>query len=213
MSEPLVDEPVSLPISRSDRAFDGTIWDVRRETFEYNGSDVEREFVDHPGAVSVLVIDEQDRILLIKQYRHPIRSREWEIPAGLLDVNGESALAAAKRELAEEVDLEAEEWWVLSDYSATPGGSNEVTRIFLARSLKPTTAFAREHEEADLELRWVTLDEAVDTVLARKLQNPALVVAVLAASASKSRGWATLAPADTPWPEYARLHSNALRPE
>ena len=203
----LADERIDLPIVSSEVVFKGAIWDVRRETFDYNGDQITREFVDHTGAVSVLAVDDEDRVLLIRQYRHPIRSREWEIPAGLLDVADEDPLEAAKRELAEEVDLSADSWSVLSDYVTTPGGNNEAIRVYLARGLTDTDAFAREDEEADIEKRWVPLDEALDAVVARRVQNPSLVVAVYAAFVARSRGWSTLAPADAPWPQREALRS------
>lgn len=203
----LADERIDLPIVSSEVVFEGAIWDVRRETFDYNGDQITREFVDHTGAVSVLAVDDEDRVLLIRQYRHPIRSREWEIPAGLLDVADEDPLEAAKRELAEEVDLSADSWSVLSDYVTTPGGNNEAIRVYLARGLTDTDAFAREDEEADIEKRWVPLDEALDAIVARRVQNPSLVVAVYAAFVARSRGWSTLAPADAPWPQREALRS------
>ncbi|WP_441004908.1 NUDIX domain-containing protein [Agreia sp. PsM10] len=204
----LADDRVDLPIVSSDVVFQGKIWDVRRETFDYNGQQITREFVDHTGAVSVLAVDDEERVLLIKQYRHPIRAREWEIPAGLLDVADEDPLEAAKRELAEEVDLAAASWSVLSDYVTTPGGNNEAIRVYLARDLTETDAFAREDEEADIEKRWVPLDEALDAVVARRIQNPSLVVAVYAAAISRSRGWSTLGAADAPWPQRDVLRSS-----
>jgi 8-oxo-dGTP pyrophosphatase MutT (NUDIX family) len=204
----LADDRVDLPIVSSDIVFQGKIWDVRRETFDYNGQQITREFVDHTGAVSVLAVDDEERVLLIKQYRHPIRAREWEIPAGLLDVADEDPLEAAKRELAEEVDLAAASWSVLSDYVTTPGGNNEAIRVYLARDLTETAAFAREDEEADIEKRWVPLDEALDAVVARRIQNPSLVVAVYAAAISRSRGWSTLGAADAPWPQRDMLRSS-----
>lgn len=203
----LADDRVDLPIVSSDVVFEGAIWDVRRETFDYNGQQITREFVDHTGAVSVLAVDDEERVLLIKQYRHPIRAREWEIPAGLLDVADEDPLEAAKRELAEEVDLAAASWSVLSDYVTTPGGNNEAIRVYLARDLSDTDAFTREDEEADIEKRWVPLDEALDAVVARRIQNPSLVVAVYAAAISRSRGWSTLGAADAPWPQREALRS------
>jgi ADP-ribose pyrophosphatase len=205
--EILEDERIDLPVVTSDVVFEGAIWDVRRETFDYNGQQVTREFIDHTGAVSVLAIDDEERVLLIKQYRHPIRAREWEIPAGLLDVADEDPLEAAKRELAEEVDLAAASWSVLSDYVTTPGGNNEAIRVYLARDLSDTDAFEREDEEADIEKRWVPLDEALDAVVARRIQNPSLVVAVYAAAISRSRGWSTLGAADAPWPQRELLRS------
>ncbi len=197
--QPLSDELVSPRILSSEIAFGGIVWDVRRETFVHGDGEITREFVAHTGAVAVLVMDAADNVLLIRQYRHPIRAREWELPAGLLDQPTESALLAAQRELAEEADLAAAEWAVLTDFSTSPGGSNEQLRIYLARGLTETVPFVRTEEEADIEKRWATLDEIVDAVLARDVQNSILVIAALAAQASRSRGWATLAPADEPW--------------
>lgn len=205
------DEFVDLPLLDRETVFEGRIWDVRRDAFAYgdDATRIEREYVDHPGAVAVLVLDDEERVLLIKQYRHPVRARDWEIPAGLLDVQHEPALEAAKRELAEEADLVASDWAVLADYFTTPGGSSEAIRIFLARDVRGTDApFDREHEEADMELRWVPLDDCVDAVLARRLGNPSLTIGVLAAAAARDRGWRSLAPADAPWPAHS-----ANRPE
>ncbi len=204
----LADERVDLPVVSSELVFAGKVWDIRRETFLYNGEEIVREFMDHTGAVAILAMDETERIRLIKQYRHPIRSREWEIPAGLLDIVDEDPLEGAKRELAEETDLEAAEWHVLADFVTTPGGNNEAIRIYLARGLRPTAeVFVREHEEADMELRWVPLDEALDAVVERRIQSPTLVVAVYAAAVARSRGWSSLAPANAPWPQQAALRS------
>ena len=205
---PLVDEPADLPVVGSDVRFEGRIWDVRRDTVEYAGAHLVRDYIDHPGAVAVLALDDDDRAFLIQQYRHPVRSRDWEIPAGLLDHDGEDPLDGAKRELAEEADLEASEWAVLVDYFTTPGGSNEAIRIYLARGLAPTaTPHPREDEEADMATRWVPLDDCVDAVLARDVQNPSLVVSVLAAYAARARDWATLAPASAPWPTHPKSRS------
>ncbi|AWB95265.1 ADP-ribose pyrophosphatase [Agromyces badenianii] len=202
--EPLADERVEVPIVASERVFDGRVWDIRRDAFEFGGETIVREYMDHTGAVGVLALDDEDRALLIKQYRHPVRLRDWEIPAGLLDVDGESPLAAAKRELAEEADLEASEWAVLTDFATSPGGSDEVIRVYLARGLTAAAeAFAREGEEADMETRWVALDDCVDAVLDRRIHNAPLSIAVLAAAAARARGWSTLGEADAPWPGRA----------
>lgn len=199
----LRDDPTSPEVLSSELVFDGRVWDVRRETFELDGQPILRDFVDHPGAVAVLAMDERDRVLLIKQYRHPVRSRDWELPAGLLDLDGESPLAAAQRELAEEVDLIAESWDLLSEFMTSPGGSNEVIRIYLARGVSAAPeVFARTEEEAGIELRWVPIDEAVDAVLARDVQNAILCLAVLTAAAGRDRGWQTLGPAEAPWPRH-----------
>ena len=199
---PLTDDLVDLPILSSEVVFEGAIWNVRRDRFVYGDNEIAREYVDHTGAVAVLVLDD-DRVCLIKQYRHPIATREWELPAGLLDFEGETALAAAQRELAEEVDLVAADWAVLSDFHTSPGGNNEALRVYLARTVTAAAeVFARTDEESDIETRWVPLDDVVDAVLDRRLQNSILAVAALSAFASKAKGWSTLAPADAPWPRH-----------
>ncbi|TFD81254.1 NUDIX domain-containing protein [Cryobacterium psychrophilum] len=197
------DETADFTVTDSEQVFAGKVWSIRRDDFDYNGATIVREFVDHTGAVVVLALDEQDRVLLIKQYRHPVRMREWELPAGLLDISGEDPLVGAQRELAEEADVVATEWNVLSDFYTSPGGSSEAIRIYLARGVSASAeVFARTEEEADIELRWVPLDECVDAVLARRVQNPSLVIGVLAAQVSRSRGWSTLAAGDAPWPGH-----------
>jgi 8-oxo-dGDP phosphatase len=180
----LADEPLEPPIVSTELDFIGRVWNVRRDVFTYNGHELTRDYIDHPGAVAVLVIDDDGRALLIQQYRHPIRSRDWEIPAGLLDIDGEPPLEAAKRELAEEVDLVASDWSPLLAFNSSPGGSNELITVFLARGISSTSsAYVRSEEEADILIRWVPLDDVVAGVLAGTLRNSILAIAVLAAHA------------------------------
>lgn len=169
------------------------------------GSEVVRERVVHPGAVGVLALDEQGRVALLRQYRHPVEHELWELPAGLLDHPGEDPAAAAARELAEEADLVAGTWHVLLDWFTTPGGSDEAFRLFLARGLSSVPdgeRFERTDEEAGLVLRWVPLEEARDAVLAGRLHNPSAVTGILAAWAAREAGWSTLRPAGAPWPTH-----------
>ncbi len=201
----LVDDAIDPTIVSSDVVFTGKVWDIRREVFELDGHQVTREFTDHPGAVAVLALDEHDRVLLIKQYRHPVRFFEWELPAGLLDIVGETPLAAAQRELAEEVDKVASTWHLLTDFMTSPGGNNEVLRVYLARGVtQAPEVFERTEEEAGIEVRWVALDDIVDAVLARDVQNSILVIAVLAAAAGRARGWTTLGDANAPMDRHPR---------
>jgi len=180
----LEDEEYRAPITASETAFAGKVWDVRRDRFELDGTSIVREYQDHPGAVAALAEDAQGRILLIKQYRHPIGYRDWELPAGLLDVDGEQPEAAARRELAEEADLEASDWTPLCSFFSSPGGSSEKITVYRARDLIPTgTRFERTAEEAGIELRWVSLHDAVEAVLDGRLRNAILVIAVLQAHA------------------------------
>jgi 8-oxo-dGTP pyrophosphatase MutT (NUDIX family) len=206
MAELLADEPFSPEVVSTEVPFEGKIWNIRRDEFLYNGEKITREYVDHTGAVAVLALDDDGRVLLIKQYRHPVRHREWEIPAGLMDVHGEQPLAAAKRELAEEADLVADQWNVLAEFYTTPGGNDEAIRIYLARGIRAAdSAFDRVDEEADMEVRWVALDEIVEAVLARRVQNPSLIIGVLSARVARENGWTQLAPADEPWPRHPKL--------
>jgi 8-oxo-dGDP phosphatase len=201
---PFGDELHPVAVGHSDVVFAGKVWDIRRDEFVYGPDLIVREYVDHTGAVAVLAMDDQDRVLLIQQYRHPIGVRDWEIPAGLLDIEGEDPLVGAQRELAEEADLEAADWSLLSEIFTTPGGSNEAIRVYLARGLTALPAFARSEEEADIVTRWVDLDEAVDGVLAHRLRNSILGHAVLSAFAARTKGWESLGPADAPWDLHPR---------
>ncbi|SEC12190.1 ADP-ribose pyrophosphatase [Paramicrobacterium humi] len=206
---PLRDEPSTVDIVSSDVVYHGRVWDIRKDAFRYNGDTIVREYTDHTGAVAILALDEHDRVLLINQYRHPVGARLWEIPAGLLDEHGEPPLDAAKRELAEEADVEADDWATLAEFYTSPGGSDEAIRVYLARGLhRIPERFDRTGEEADIEVRWVSLDEVVDAVRDRRLQNPSLVTGVLSAYVERERGWSGLAPADAAWPRVrARGHS------
>jgi len=184
LAGPLADLDDPAEVVWSSRVYEGRVWDVRRERFRFGGHELERDFVDHTGAVAVLARDDEDRVLVINQYRHPIRSRDWELPAGLLDVEGEDPLEAAKRELAEEADLVASEWRELIVIATSPGGSDEIIRIYEARGVSAAPdAFARTEEEAELVLRWVPLAEVVEAALAGRIRNSILLVGALAAHA------------------------------
>jgi len=202
--EELADVLAPRPVTSRDVVFSGAVWDVASEHVDLGGdAPVQRDKVVHPGAVGVLALDEHDRVLLLRQYRHPVRHELWEVPAGLLDADGEVPQEAAARELREEADLVAGRYDVLAEWYSSPGGSDEALRVYLARDLSPVAEgerFEREHEEAQMLTRWVTLDEARDAVLDGRLHNPTAVVAVLAAVASRAQGWQSLRPADAPWP-------------
>ncbi len=177
------DEPVEADVVSSDLVYAGNVWDVRSDTVRYGDGRIVRQYVDHPGAAAIVALDEEDRVLLIQQYRHPIRQRDWEIPAGLLDVDGESPLETARRELAEEADLAAAEWEPLVSVYSTPGGNSEIVHLFLARGLSSIAeAHARVAEEADIRVEWMPLAEAVTAVLEGRLRNGILVTGVLAAA-------------------------------
>lgn len=200
LTGPLTDEVSEHPVSASDVVYAGRIWDVRHDVVEYPGGSFERDYITHPGAVGVLPVNDRGEILLINQYRHPSRRQEWEIVAGLLDIPGEHPLEAAKRELAEEADLQAVVWHTLIDIIPFPGGSDEAIRVYLARDVSVAPEIhERTDEESHLLSRWVSLDEAVEAILERRIQNGPMCAAVLAADASHRRGWAGLGDAHEPW--------------
>ncbi|MFH9085526.1 NUDIX domain-containing protein [Streptomyces sp. NPDC017673] len=198
------DTPEEWEIRATDTPFTGNKTSVRTDDVVMpDGSVARRDYQVHPGSVAVLALDEEDRVLLINQYRHPVRHKLWEIPAGLLDVPGENPLHAAQRELYEEAHVKAEDWRVLTDVYTTPGGCDEAVRIFLARGLSDAEGerFAAEHEETDMQLARVPVEELVRRVLAGDLHNNCLVVGVLSLVAARDGdGLDALRPADAPWP-------------
>jgi ADP-ribose pyrophosphatase len=196
------DAALPAPIISSRPDFAGHVWSVRSDIVEINGSTVERDVLIHPGAVVVIAVDDDDRVLLIRQYRHPIAMMVFEPPAGLLDIEGEPAHVTAARELAEESGYQAATWNVLVDFFNSPGGSSEAIRVFLARDLREIPGgrpLTGEAEEAHLPRVWVPLQEAVDLILDGDLGSPSAVVGILAARAAAARGWDSLRPADAPW--------------
>ncbi|MDX3799392.1 NUDIX hydrolase [Streptomyces sp. AK04-3B] len=198
------DTPEAWEIRATTTPFTGGKTSVRTdEVVMPDGSVVRRDYQVHPGSVAVLAVDDEGRVLLIKQYRHPVRQKLWEIPAGLLDVPGENPLHAAQRELYEEAHVKAEDWRVLTDVYTSPGGSDESVRIFLARNLSEAEGrrFEVEDEEADMEHARVPVADLVRAVLAGDVHNTCLVVGVLSlVAAENGDGLDALRPAEAPWP-------------
>jgi 8-oxo-dGTP pyrophosphatase MutT (NUDIX family) len=188
--------------------YSGSVASIRTDTVVMPGDGTaERDVVSHPGAVGVIALDERARVLVLRQYRHPVGRLLWEPPAGLLDVPGERPLEAARRELYEEAHQQASDWRVLVDAFTTPGISNESVRVFLARGLSTVDGerHAGEHEEADMPVAWVPLDLLVRRILGGQLHNPLIVMGALALRAALDVGdLDDLRPADAPWPERSR---------
>ena len=157
----------------------------------------ERTVVTHPGAVAILALDDAQRVLMIRQYRHPVGRLLWEIPAGLQDTDGESPLQTAQRELLEETGYRAARWHTLLDYFSSPGYSTERIRIFLARGVEQSAdnGYVREQEEKYIVADWVPLAEAVQLALSGKLHNGPAIAGVLAGYAASSEEFSGLRPA------------------
>jgi ADP-ribose pyrophosphatase len=203
----LTDVPLAWPVESSTVLARGKITSyVQDQVRTPDGELISREYLEHPGAVGVIALDDHDRVALVRQYRHPVRHRLIEPPAGLLDVGGEDYLQAIQRELAEEVGLEARTWAVLVDLFTTPGILGESLRIYLARDLRGVDSpdgYVREGEEAHMDTVWASLDDLVEAVLDGRLHNPTVVSGVLAAWTARERdGFASLRAADSSWPAY-----------
>lgn len=187
------------PVLERSTRFRGRVWDVVTDEVDLGEAGVvTRDYIDHPGAVAIVALDDEERVVLVKQYRHPIGTFEWEIPAGLKDVAGEPPVDTARRELAEEADLEAAEWFEVLDVATTPGSSSETIRIYLARGLSEVAEderHVRDGEELGMPTARIPLGEVRDAVLSGQMRNMTLAVAVLATCAARDAGWAGLRPA------------------
>jgi len=212
----LVDQPERWDVVWSETVLDASrVIAVRRDVVAPpgGGEAFTRDVVVHPGAVGVVAIDDEDQVLLVQQYRHPVGHRLIEVPAGLLDVPGEPYLEAAQRELYEEAHVRAGSWRVLVDYFTSPGMSNESLRLFLARDLEDVAEDDRhvgEWEEAHMSVIRAPLVDLVDGVLRGDLHNPTLVTGVLAAWAVRmGKGYDALRPPDAPWPAREALPTDS----
>lgn len=194
------------PVTSTKTLASNPIFELREEKIDFDGETLTRSWVKHLSAVAVVPVDAEGRVLMIRQYRHPVRSELWEIPAGLLDAENESLLAAAQRELFEEADLQASTWSTLVDFYVTPGMSDEGVRIYLAEDLQVVPEdqrHQREAEEARLVTAWVPLQEAVDAILAGKVHNGPAVVGILGLNAQRSSGL-TPRSTDSAWENHPR---------
>lgn len=185
----------------SRAVYEGAILALRLDQVAMPGGRVaEREVVEHYGAVAVVAVDEEDRVVMVEQYRHPVSARLFELPAGLLDAPGEDPLAAAQRELVEEVGLAAAHWATLVDVAVSPGMTDEVIRVFVATGLSQVERPEPEHEEADLRVHRVPLGQAVRWALDGTIANATALAGVLALHASRLPGAPALRATDAPWP-------------
>lgn len=200
----VADRPMAWPVASQTTLGRGRVCCfVEDEVSLPDGSaGFKRQYLTHPGAVGIIAVDAEDRVAVVRQYRHPLGMELVEPPAGLLDVAGEDPLLAAQRELAEEAKLQAERWQVLVDVATSPGGSEESARVFLAEGLSEAEhpeGFVVEDEESMMTTDWIAVDELVDGVLAGRLQSPLLVAGILALATTRATG-RPLRSADAPWP-------------
>lgn len=204
------DRPMSWPVLSREVLGEGHVSSFVNETIETpTGATIRRQFLTHPGAVAVVAWREDtDEIAVLRQYRHPVRTELVEIPAGLLDLEGEPYVVAAERELAEEVELKAGRWEVLVDICTTPGACAETLRIFLARDLSGTErpeGFVLEGEEAAMTWEWQPREVLLDAIYDGVVESPSLCTGLLALETARLTGrLGSLRHADAPWPIRGR---------
>ena len=142
------------------------------------GKTADLEIVHHPGGAAVVVIDDQERVCLVKQYRHAIGDSIWEIPAGKLD-QGEDPLTAARRELIEETGVQARQWTPLGKMISSPGVFSERVHLYLAQGLSITNTSWDEHES--IEVHWMPLREALVRAAAGDIDDAKTVMGLFRA--------------------------------
>ncbi|MEJ2890376.1 NUDIX hydrolase [Actinomycetospora aeridis] len=197
--------PHDFAVVGDETIYEGPIFALRRDDVRMPGGRIAgREKVEHFGAVAIAALDEDDRLVMIYQYRPALRRRIWEMPAGLLDDPSEEPVVAAQRELVEEVGIEADEWSTLVDIVGCPGFADESVRVFLARGLRSVERPASgDDEEADLVIRRIPLDDLVAGAMSGALVNGPCVAGVFAAAAVRD-GRSAARPVDAEWLDRPR---------
>jgi ADP-ribose pyrophosphatase len=183
-------EPHEYRVLEREPVYEGHVISLERDTVAMpGGGQSVREIVRHPGAVAVVAVDDEDRVVLVRQYRHPFGEYLWELPAGLRDADGEPPVETARRELAEEALLSAERWSLLTTSYSTPGFCDEQVLIYLAEGLSAVDrpdGFVVEHEELDMTVERVALDDAVQRIFDGDIRNASAVIGLLAAARTRS---------------------------
>jgi ADP-ribose pyrophosphatase len=164
----------SFHLERTTPLLHSYVFDVERRTIAHDGATFERDVAVHPGAVAVLVIDELERIGVIRQYRSTFDRVTYEIPAGTNDVDGEDPLTTAQRELGEEMGCAASQWRLLGRFMTSPGWTTQVMTIFEARGITMTSREPAGPEETSSSIQWLSLanlrealalEPAIDTTM------------------------------------------------
>jgi 8-oxo-dGTP pyrophosphatase MutT (NUDIX family) len=185
----VADVPESWPVERSEDLYRSKLPFalradvVRRPRAPDDEGPFTRVVLEHPGAVVILAVDDDERVLCLHQYRHPAGMRMLELPAGLLDKPGEEPGLAAQRELREEAGLAASDWTALVSAYSSPGITSELIHYFLARGLRQEGRgdFTPAHEEADMDTVWVPFADLLAACLEGRVHDAPVLVAVLTA--------------------------------
>jgi 8-oxo-dGTP pyrophosphatase MutT (NUDIX family) len=161
--------------------FTGRVIEVNVERVQLpNGSVAELEIIRHPGGAAVVALDADNRVCLLRQFRHAVDGWIWELPAGKID-NREPPLDTARRELEEEAGMAAASWRPLGDYVSSPGVFTEVVHLFLATELTPLPQRPEEHEV--FEVHWLPLTDVLRMADSGELRDGKSLVGVYRAAA------------------------------
>jgi ADP-ribose pyrophosphatase len=192
--------PGEYEVLKTEPVYEGRIITLVKDTVAMpGGGESVREVVRHPGAVAIVAVDDDGHVVLVRQYRHPVGGYLWELPAGLRDADGEPPLQTAKRELAEEAQLAAQRWSLLTTTYSSPGFCDEQVIVYLAEGLTAVPrpeGFTVEHEELDMTVQRVPLDDAVQRVFDGDIRNGSAVIGLVAAAQVRA-GSPRLRPVDT----------------
>lgn len=158
----------------------GKVFELIREnvTLE-NGTTTDVEFIEHPGATAVIPFLDDNRIVLLKQYRHALKKYIWEIPAGTLDPR-EEIISCAKRELIEETGYSARQWHRLGEITPVPGYSDERIHIFLAAQLQP--AEQNPDDDEVIQVQAVDFLKAIEMIGDGEIQDAKSIAGLFLAS-------------------------------
>ena len=166
-------------ILASEKIYEGHLIDLRVDQVRTSiGLEAVREVIEHPGAVGIVALDDQHRVVLVKQYRHAVRAMTIEIPAGTLNV-GEEPLGAAQRELQEEIGCRAAQLERMAGIYTAPSFSTEHIHLYLATGLIPDR-LAMDADEA-IEVLRISLPEAIDLIKSGTITDSKTVGALLLA--------------------------------
>lgn len=166
-----------MKIKSSKQVYKCRLFRVTEEVAsDKTGFKIERSVVRHRGAAVMLAADEEDRVLLVRQYRLPVDSHLWELPAGTLD-EGEKPLTTAKRELKEETGYTAKKWKKLAQYYPSPGFVDEKMTVYLATDL--TAGEASPMEDERIEAKWFTKKELKEMIRKGRIQDSKTLVGYL----------------------------------
>jgi ADP-ribose pyrophosphatase len=181
------DDPLTEIELTTETVYRGNLLHVRRDTVRLpNGTDTAREYIVHPGAVLVVPILDDGRLVFERQYRYPLRRSFIELPAGKIDPN-EDILTTGKRELLEETGYTAQNWQYLAALHPCIGYSDEIIHIYLATGLQAGQKHLDDDES--LEVFTMTLEEAMKALRHGEITDGKTVIALFWAEKHISGGW------------------------